>query len=271
MAHAHDDESHHGGLAADLQMISRRRIFGMFAKAAAGLAVMPIAAGCLDRTVDTVDPDAAAGTGGSCSAIPTETAGPYPGDGTNGANALALAGIVRSDIRASIAGATGVAQGIELVVTFTLVDAATCEPLANHAVYLWHCDRDGNYSMYSPAAADENYLRGVQVTDAEGQVTFTTIVPACYSGRWPHIHFEIYASVDAATTGANKLAVSQLALPKAACDAVYATTGYAGSAANLARVTLASDNVFSDGSTLQIPTMSGSVSTGYDAELGVAI
>jgi protocatechuate 3,4-dioxygenase beta subunit len=38
----------------------------------------------------------------------------------------------------------------------------------------------------------ESYLRGVQVTDSNGQVTFTTIYPACYSGRWPHIHFEVF-------------------------------------------------------------------------------
>ena len=65
-------------------------------------------------------------------------------------------------------------------------------PLAGAAVYLWHCNREGEYSMYSEAIADENYLRGVQETDDDGSVTFTSIFPAAYSGRWPHIHFEVY-------------------------------------------------------------------------------
>lgn len=73
-------------------------------------------------------------------------------------------------------------------------------PLAGYAIYLWHCNRDGGYSMYSSGITAENYLRGVQVTDSNGEVTFSTIFPGCYSGRWPHIHFEVYASLDAATT-----------------------------------------------------------------------
>src|SRR4051812_8868074 len=66
-----------------------------------------------------------AGTGGGadggavagCAKIPEETQGPYPGDGSNGANALAISGIVRSDIRSSIGGASGVADGVPLTVT----------------------------------------------------------------------------------------------------------------------------------------------------------
>ena len=67
-------------------------------------------------------------------------------------------------------------------------------------MYLWQCDRDGNYSLYSQAAASENYLRGAQEVDANGTVTFTSIFPACYSGRWPHIHFEVYGSLSDATS-----------------------------------------------------------------------
>jgi protocatechuate 3,4-dioxygenase beta subunit len=62
-------------------------------------------------------------------------------------------------------------------------------PFAGVAVYVWQCDREGRYSMYSEGAQDQNYLRGVQIADAEGRVRFTSIFPACYSGRWPHIHF----------------------------------------------------------------------------------
>ena len=262
------DHTHHG-LAVDLHVMSRRRMFGLLG----GAAMIPVLGACTSTTATEAAPDAATtdAASGTCSTIPDETAGPYPGDGTNGANALVLAGIVRSDITASIAGATGIADGVPLTVTLTIVDANTCEPIAGYAVYLWHCDRDGNYSMYSPAVADQNYLRGVQATDADGIVAFTTIFPACYSGRWPHIHFEVYTSVAEATSGANKVATSQLALPKATCDLVFATTGYEQSVANLAQVSLATDMVFSDGATLEIPTIAGSVADGFAATLTVAI
>ena len=118
-------------------------------------------------------------------------------------------------------------------------DAAT--PLVGAAVYLWHCDRDGSYSMYSDAAADENYLRGVQEAADDGSLQFTTIFPACYSGRWPHMHFEVYESLDAATSASNKLRTSQLALPQDVCETVYATSGYEQSVANLAQISLDSD------------------------------
>jgi protocatechuate 3,4-dioxygenase beta subunit len=261
-----DDHDDHGGLARDLAVLSRRQIFGLF--------LIPLIPSCESSDGERVDASLSgsdAPPSGSCSQIPSETEGPYPGDGTNGPNALTLSGIVRSDIRASFAGPTGVAAGVPLTVTLTIVDAATCAPLAGHAVYIWHCDRDGNYSMYSAAVASENYLRGVQVTDGNGQVTFTTIFPGCYSGRWPHIHFEVYESVTAATNGANKLAVSQLAMPEATCNDVYATTGYESSASNLTHVSLATDMVFSDGATLELPTMTGAIEADLGAQLAVAI
>lgn len=217
---------------------------------------------------------------GSCSVIPAETGGPYPGDGTNSnasgvANALLLSGIVRSDIRSSIVGSSNVAGGVPLTVTLKLVNAgASCASMAGYAVYLWHCTREGGYSMYSSGITTENYLRGVQVSDANGEVTFTTIVPGCYAGRWPHIHFEVFSSLAAATTNpaGDALRTSQLALPKALCDTVYATTGYSASVGNLAGVSLASDNVFgNDSAVSQIPTVTGSVSAGYAASLTVGL
>jgi protocatechuate 3,4-dioxygenase beta subunit len=148
---------------------------------------------------------------------------------------------------------------------------SSCAPLAGQAVYIWHCDRPGRYSLYSSGVTNQNYLRGVQAADASGRVTFTSIFPGCYAGRWPHIHFEVYPSLSAATSVANKSATSQIALPKEACDAVYATSGYEASVTNLSRVSLASDNVFSDGASLELATMSGSVGGGYAAALTVAV
>ena len=236
-------------------------------------ALAPVIASC--TTVDSiaVKTDAARSTDGtSCTTIPQETAGPYPGDGTNNnaTNALSLSGIVRRDLTTSLTSSK-VAAGIPLTVTLTILAGSSCAPAVGYAVYLWHCDRDGNYSMYSPAVTADSYLRGVQITDANGQVTFTTIWPACYSGRWPHIHFEVYTDVDAATSGTNTVSVSQLALPKAQCDEVFATTGYSQSIANLGQISLATDMVFSDGATLETPTVTGSTSNGYTASLRVPI
>lgn len=204
--------------------------------------------------------------------IPEETAGPYPGDGSNGANALTLSGIVRSDIRASLETGT-VAEGVPLSIQLQLVNSsAECAPLAGYAIYLWHCSREGLYSMYSDGVTDEDYLRGVQETDSEGKVTFTSIFPACYSGRWPHIHFEIYGSLAVATDGANKIHTSQLAIPEDICDTVYESVeGYSQSVNNLSQITLESDNVFSDGVEQQMATVTGDTTDGYLATLVVGV
>lgn len=207
---------------------------------------------------------------GTCEAIPEETAGPYPGDGTNGANALTLADIVRSDIRSSIGDASGTADGVPLTIELTLLDEA-CNPLAGHAIYLWHCDRNGDYSLYTGAAKAENYLRGVQVTDADGKLSFQSIFPACYSGRWPHIHFEVFPSLASASEASNKLATSQLALPEDTCDDVFATAGYEDSIENMNQITFASDNVFNDGVEQQLAEISGSIAGGLVAALTFTI
>ena len=205
--------------------------------------------------------------------IPEETAGPYPGDGSNGPNVLEASGVVRRDITSSFGTASGKAEGVPLTFTLTLLDNANgCTPLAGAAVYAWHCDRDGKYSMYDSTLKNENYLRGVQEADANGQVTFTSIFPAAYSGRWPHIHFEVFESMNNATAAGQVLAVSQIALPQAACDDVYATPGYERSITNMTRTTLTSDNVFGDdGGIYQLATMTGSAAEGYTAGLNVTI
>ncbi|HEY7072327.1 MAG TPA: intradiol ring-cleavage dioxygenase, partial [Acidimicrobiales bacterium] len=208
---------------------------------------------------------------GDLADIPQETAGPYPGDGSNGPNVLTESGVVRRDIRPSFGSASGTAEGIESTIDLTLVDSATGDPLPGAAVYLWHCDRDGNYSLYSQGLENVNYLRGVQEAGEDGTLSFISIYPACYSGRWPHIHFEVYESLDAATSGSEALATSQLALPEDVCDVVYATSGYDESAGNMSRLTIDSDNVFSDGWETQMATVTGDPDSGYAISLTVAL
>jgi protocatechuate 3,4-dioxygenase beta subunit len=206
--------------------------------------------------------------------IPEETAGPYPGDGSNGPNALTESGVVRSDITTSFGDASGVAEGVPMTVRLKVYDLNGDEatPLAGAAIYLWHCDRAGTYSMYDGDAEGENYLRGVQEAADDGTLEFTTIFPACYSGRWPHMHFEVYESLDAATSATNKLRTSQLALPQDVCETVYSTAeGYEQSVSNLSQVSLDSDGIFADGYSLQMAKVTGSVEDGYVATLNVPV
>lgn len=205
--------------------------------------------------------------------IPEETLGPYPGDGSNGPNVLEASGVVRRDIRSSFGTSTTTAEGVPLTVTLTLLDNANgCSPLAGAAVYVWHCDQNGKYSLYDSGLEDQNYLRGVQEADANGQLTFSTIYPGAYNGRWPHIHFEVFESMSNTTAAGQVLAVSQIALTEAACKTVYATAGYESSARNFPNTTLTLDNVFGDdGGIYQLATISGSVAGGYTAALNVTV
>lgn len=220
----------------------------------------------------------------TCIADPTETNGPYPADGTNTAsgstsNVLTVSGVVRSDIRSSFINSTTTAAGVALELTLQLVDVNNgCAAIEGAAIYVWHCDAAGKYSLYSSGITTESYLRGVQVTDSEGKVTFTTIYPACYSGRWPHIHFEIFTGgLTSASTGRTASLISQLAMPAATNTAVFTgDTRYTASIANYNAISLSSDNVFGDNSSAQLaqmtPTLSGSLTAGYTgtALIGIA-
>jgi protocatechuate 3,4-dioxygenase beta subunit len=288
--------NHDRGLEFDLSTLMSRRSLGMFLGAGtaaalaactpggtSGSATSAPAAGTSAASVPTTS--AAATTTSSASPtltraiaecgveIPQETSGPFPGDGSNGPNVLEASGVVRQDITSSFGTSTSKAEGVPLTVTLTLLDNANgCTPLAGAAVYAWHCDREGRYSMYDSGLQNENYLRGVQEADANGQVTFKTTYPGAYSGRWPHIHFEVFESMSNATAAGQVLAVSQIALTEAACKEVYASAGYESSAQNFPRTTLKSDNVFGDdGGIYQLAAMSGSVAAGYAAGLNVPV
>jgi protocatechuate 3,4-dioxygenase beta subunit len=250
-----------------------------------GAAVVAVAAACgssnnSDSKAASTTSSAAGGssttttsgaTGSSTTPIPEETAGPFPGDGTNGPNVLTESGIVRRDIRSSFGSSNGSAAGVPATVQLTVLDSATGGAMPGAAVYLWHCDRDGNYSMYSQGAADQNYLRGVQEAGSDGSVAFTTIFPGAYSGRWPHMHFEVYPSLAEATKAGTPVATSQLALPEDSCRLVYAADGYEQSVTNLARTSLTTDMVFSDGVSQQTPKVTGNVADGMSIALNVPV
>ncbi len=275
MRNVEEDEvhDHDRGLSFDVStLMSRRRALGLLA--VGGLATL---VGCGTSSADSAATTGATTTqapttGSATQEIPEETGGPYPADGSNGVNVLTQSGIVRGDITSSFGASSGTAAGVPLAIALTVLDVSTGgTPAQGAAVYLWHCDRDGRYSLYDSQIADQNYLRGVQVADAAGRVSFASIFPAAYSGRWPHIHFEVYPSLAEATAAGSKLVTSQLALPQDACEAVYATAGYEQSVTNLAQTSLETDMVFGDGYSTQLGTVGGDPDAGLTVTLNVGV
>jgi len=288
MSHDHEHgelHDHDKGLSHDLPiLLSRRRALtvlgggvGLFALAACGDDAT--SAGGTSATASATSAASSASSAGSDDSatsseeIPEETGGPYPADGTNGPNVLTETGVVRSDLTKSFGSASGVASGVPLTIKLKILNVGDGDAAAyaGAAVYLWHCTPDGNYSLYSDSVAGENFLRGVQEADADGNITFTSVYPGAYSGRWPHIHFEVYPSLAKAATASDKLRTSQIALPEDACRQVYATDGYGQSLRNLSQTSLSSDMVFRDGWSLQLGTVSGSVTDGMTVALSVPV
>lgn len=263
----HDD---HGpeGLAADLPHMTRRRVLVTgLAMGGAALSLWAARGGAATVTGMAAD-------GSVCVAAPAETEGPFPADGTNvregqTVNILTEAGVIREDIRTSIGGLTPVAEGVPVLLEITLVDVnRTCAALGGMAVYVWQCDAEGVYSIYG--AGDRNYLRGVGISDDRGRVRFTTVFPACYPGRWPHIHCEVFPSAESAVSGKRALLTSQFALPEAECRAVYdGHPLYAASRETINGVSLRRDGIFRDASEAELQAqmlaLSGDPTTGYRA------
>jgi protocatechuate 3,4-dioxygenase beta subunit len=224
-----------------------------------GLAVInPLVAACKNSTA--IDPTTTTGTGtatgstngnsaGDCTVTSAETAGPFP--------TKVPANFVRKDIRED-------RTGVQMAMNITIKNKNTgCGPLAGAIVDVWHCDKDGYYSEYGGSGlqsvnlSNVDFLRGRQITDANGLAAYTTIFPGWYSGRAPHIHVHVY------NAAGKSLLVTQIAFPFAIANTLY-TTGQAYGYTKGAQNTLNErDNVFSDGFATELATVSGSPSTGY--------
>ncbi len=189
----------------------------------------------------------------ACTLIPTETRGPFP---LFEASAISSqTALIRSDIRETQTGVP-----LNLTVTVQNLD---CIPVPNAKVYIWHCTKGGLYSGYSngmnPGQAGLTYLRGIQTTDAAGQVNFTTIFPGWYNGRLTHIHVEVYI-------GNVLFRTSQFAFPlDSVAGSSTALVNASYGRANNSITSYSGDNVFNDGYTQQLLTLDGSVSAGYTA------
>ncbi|TVQ07202.1 MAG: twin-arginine translocation pathway signal protein [Leptolyngbya sp. DLM2.Bin27] len=155
----------------------------------------------------------------ACTVRPQQTAGPFFID----------AGLDRSDIRSdSVTGS--VKPGVPLTLQFQVsqLGANACVPLAGAIVDVWQCDATGVYSGVVDRRANsvgQTFLRGAQVTNADGMVEFATIYPGWYPGRTVHIHFKIRGNV-APNQGYEF--TSQLYFDDAVSDRIYAQAPYSG-------------------------------------------
>jgi len=184
-----------------------------------------------------------------CSVTNTETEGPFP---TKSPSTLVQNNIVSDR------------TGVPFIIAITVQNVnASCAILQGALVDIWHCDKDGNYSEYGGTGMQSanytsvHFLRGRQTTDANGQVSFTSIFPGWYNGRATHIHVHVYNSAG------QSLLVTQIAFPEGSDSAVVqvaASTGYKGMSGYTYN---ANDNVFGDGTSNEMSSISGSVSGGF--------
>jgi len=181
----------------------------------------------------------------ACAVSPNETAGPYP----------SKSDIFRSDIREN-------RQGLPLALAIRVINVRSgCAPLANANVEIWQCDAAGNYSEYG-SETSQTYLRGIQTTDANGQVNFMTVYPGWYQGRATHIHIEV-------TVNGRSVKVTQIAFPEAINNAVYATGVYASRGSN--PTSNLQDGIFADSLSSELVTPSGNPTAGYSASYQVGV
>ncbi|TAK51731.1 MAG: T9SS type A sorting domain-containing protein [Bacteroidetes bacterium] len=154
----------------------------------------------------------------TCFLTPQETEGPFYFDPD----------LVRQNIREDTSTHV-VKTGLPLNMLVTVIDT-NCAPIPNVLVDIWHCDKDGAYSGYAGqpggiSTVGQNFLRGIQVTDENGQCSFTTIYPGWYPGRVTHVHFKVRLNSTTYVT-------SQFAFPDSTNTAVYNTPLYSGRGQN---------------------------------------
>ncbi len=209
------------------------------------MTIAPLVLACKSASVDATElANPNGSTNGSsssdCSVNPTETAGPFP--------TKTPKDFVIRDIKAG-------RGGVNMTANLSIKNKNTgCGALQGAIVDFWHCDAEGNYSEYG-GFTSAHFLRGRQVSDANGLVSFDTIFPGWYSGRSVHIHIHIF------NASGKSLLVTQIAFPATVCDTVFttATNFYKNGKANTSN---AQDGIFRDGFATQLATVTGDTQKG---------
>lgn len=222
----------------------------------------PVILGACNKDEDTVTPSTETtgsetvtnpgSSSSTCTVAPTETEGPFP--------TKSPSSYVRSDI-------TDGRSGYKMTAKITIGNTNNnCAGLAGAIVDIWHCDAEGNYSEYGGTGMQSgnyqsvHFLRGRQVTDANGLVTFTTIFPGWYNGRATHIHVHIY------NASGTSLKVTQIAFPEGTGSAVALVNGYNKGMTGYTYTS--NDNVFNnDTAGVQIATVTGNTTDGFELSI----
>ncbi|MBW4507558.1 MAG: intradiol ring-cleavage dioxygenase [Scytonematopsis contorta HA4267-MV1] len=206
------------------RILSRREALTLFR--AVGTAILVV--GCIPRKSNStqvqssidVRASSTANTAAlpACIVSPEQTEGPYFVDEK----------LNRSDIRSDPADGS-VKEGVPLKLTLRItgVSGTACTPLVGAIVDIWHCDALGVYSDVTDRSFNtvgKKFLRGYQITDANGTVQFSSIYPGWYQGRTVHIHFKVRTN---ATSGQSYEFTSQLYFDDSISDQVYAQAPYA--------------------------------------------
>lgn len=202
--------------------------------------MMPILSACKDDADDM--------NNGACTVTDTETDGPYPLYASRGSS------IQRVNITD---GKTG--KILEMTLTVKNVNN-NCEIISDARVDIWHCDKDGYYSNYTNSGylgtqnnSSAVFCRGLQYTDANGEVKFSTIYPGWYTGRATHIHVQVYVNNVLALT-------SQIAFPEEINTAVYNTSLYSAHGQNITKNS--SDVIIRDSLDNELATITANPTTG---------
>jgi uncharacterized protein (TIGR03437 family) len=238
--------------------MTRRSTFAVLAGAGAAAYFVP----AWNETVEAAD------TITCVAATPTVTEGPYWVDEK----------LFRSDIRTD--PTTGVARaGTSLTLTITIqnLSSTSCSALAGAYVDIWHCDAKGIYSdetTYNPGGGTGNvtttgqkFLRGYQITDSTGSVTFTTIYPGWYSGRTIHIHFRVRTYSGTTVLGNF---VSQIFFDDTVSNTVLAQTSYSRTTSR--DTTNSNDMVYQTANKERmLATVTGNNTDGYMASITAGI
>jgi protocatechuate 3,4-dioxygenase beta subunit len=200
-----------------------------------------------------------------CTLTKENIEGPYYLDGA----------LVRSDV-------TEDKEGVPFRLSLTVVDGITCEPLDSVLAEIWYADGLGEYSGFvgdngHQEPDDRTFLRGAQLTDADGTAEFTGIYPGWYQGRCVHIHLKVHTDVtltdDGSYTGGTVVHTGQLFFDEQATAAVAATSPYTGN--EVARTALDDDRFYDGGGAssglLTLTALGSSASDGYQGALTVGV